>query len=314
MPKRLSIALFIGIFFPLTAQQLGLDSIFYDDYKINNDISIYNTKGFKKELKSIKKELNIDSNRHTNLYRLAVLLQISSTKGIIRKYGTATILINEAIELNNTIAEYHIVKAYIISQDEDYYHNPNSNTCESILKASELNTYEKYLDSDVYKYLYHRCFPQAVRDCPMLNSSDIKTNREVDLLSGGYNAYYGYKMIRITPKMVMMDDSFYPEDKIEQFAEFVDSTTLHSNVEFLPDHILKLEQKKIYNQLISLDVDTLKVLSEASQKIDCGYSVQTVRIKENDEIFDFVFYIPTEQGLIGKECEDFLYGIRDIFK
>ena len=148
----------------------------------------------------------------------------------------------------------------------------------------------------------------------MLNSSEIKTNREVDILSGGYNAYYGYKMIRITPKMVMMDDSFYPEDKIVQFAEFVDSTTLHSNSEFLPDHILKLEQKKIYTQLISLDVDTLKELSEASQKIECGYSVQTVRIKENDEIFDFVFYIPTKQGFIGKECEDFLYGIRDLFK
>ena len=314
MTKILIATVLICISFYSVGQSIGLDTVFYDSYRINRSISIYEKHGLKQELKSIKKELKSDANRHMNLYRLGVLSQITSSKKINKKYGSAISLIKEACELNNTIPEYHIIAAYINSEIEDYYHDTNSSTCALISKASELNPDKKYLESYAYQYLLKRCFPKSVMDCPNLESSEVKINREVDILSGNHNAYNGYKKTRITSKMVMIDDSFYPADKINQFAEFVDSTTLNSNTVFLPDHILKLEKKKIYSQLMSLEIFTINELSEASRQIECGYWVQTIEVKEGDEILEFEFYIPTKQGFIGKECENFLLGLGSIFE
>jgi hypothetical protein len=300
--------------FDSAAQSMGLDTVFYENYKINKGISVFDQSGIKKELKSIQKQLKNDLNTDKNYYRLAVLAQFSSSGKINKRHGSSISLINEACKLNERTPEYWVVAAFIYSQTETHYHDQNSNTCQAILTASELDMDELIKESYAYQYLFKRCFPKVVMDCPNLGSSEIKIKREVDIISGSYNAYSGYKMTRITSKMVMIDDSFYPADKIDQFAEFVDSTTLNSNIEFLPDHILKLDQKKVYSQLMSLDISTINKLSEASRQIECGYWVQTIEVKEGDEIFEFKFYIPTKKGFIGKECENFLLQLGDIFK
>lgn len=314
MTKILIVTFSICLSFDSLAQSAGLDTVFYENYKINKGVTVSDKHGIKKELKSIKNELKSDSNRHLNLYRLSVLSQLTSLGKINKKYGSSISLINEACELNDTIPEYHIVAAFINSELEKYYHDQNSITCQEINTAFELNPVKKYRDSYTYQYLFKRCFPKIVMDYPNLELSEVKINREVDILSGSYNAYYGYKKLRLTSKMVMIDDSFYPSDKIEQFSEFVDSITLNTNSEFLPDHILKLKQKQIYSQLISWDISTIKALSEASRKIECGYWVQTITFREDEENVTFEFYIPTEKGFIAKECETFLLELGDIFE
>ncbi|MCJ8291518.1 MAG: hypothetical protein HRT58_17690 [Crocinitomicaceae bacterium] len=296
------------------AQSVGLDTVYYQNYSINKSISVYDKQDLKKELKSIKKELKGDSNRHVNLYRLAVLSQFTSSGKINKRYGSSISLINEACKLNDTISEYRIVAAFINSEIEDYYHDEGSNTCEAIGIASELNPDKKYLDSYNYQYLYSRCFPKIVMDCPNLESTEVKTNREVNIVSGGYNAYYGHKMIRLTSEMVMIDDSFYPADKIDQFSKFVDSLELRSNTEFRSDHTLRLEQFPIFLQLMSINTDAIGKLAEASRRIECGYSVQTITVKEGVDILKFEFYIPSEQGYIGAKCENFLLRLGNIFE
>lgn len=159
----------------------------------------------------------------------------------------------------------------------------------------------------------------VITSCYNQKKTVTHTDREVYILSGGFNAGYGYNIIKINNSIVSIDTSFYPSDFD---TSYIAPLKLKTNRTFNPDIQKKIKSKHIYASLMTLKLDTLKTFEiksterltlDSIENKNENYTMQEIKVTEGGQTTSLTFFIPVKEKENKSEYDQFLFDLGHLF-